>query len=135
MVHFPGFARPQLCIYCGVHRVYLCGFPHSEISGSKPTCGSPKLIAACHVLHRLLLPRHPPCALSSLTIKLTRSTPDCSRMRRENPMGQTCSSRDSSFSYQVADSRKPRTSKLRNLLHTPAGLHLLLALIKIYFAL
>ncbi len=39
-----------------------------------PACGSPRLIAACHVLHRLLLPRHPPCALSSLTIKLTRHT-------------------------------------------------------------
>ena len=34
-------------------------------------CGSPKLIAACHVLLRLSLPRHPPCALSSLTIELT----------------------------------------------------------------
>ena len=33
-------------------------------------CGFPKLIAACHVLHRLFLPRHPPCALSSLTIEL-----------------------------------------------------------------
>src|SRR5579863_5662905 len=36
-----------------------------------PVCGLPKLIAACHVLHRLSLPRHPPCALSSLTIELT----------------------------------------------------------------
>ena len=43
------------------------GFPHSEISGSKPICGSPKLIAACHVLRRLLMPRHSPCALYSLT--------------------------------------------------------------------
>jgi hypothetical protein len=42
------------------------GFPHSEISGSTPVCGSPKLIAANHVLHRLLTPRHSPCALSSL---------------------------------------------------------------------
>ena len=30
--------------------------------------GSPKLIAASHVLHRLSTPRHPPIALSSLTI-------------------------------------------------------------------
>ena len=30
---------------------------------------SPKLIAASHVLHRLSTPRHPPIALSSLTIK------------------------------------------------------------------
>ena len=74
MVHFPGFARSQLWIHWDVHRFYLCGFPHSEIPGSMPTCGSPRLIAACHVLHRLLLPRHPPCALSSLTIKLTRRT-------------------------------------------------------------
>src|SRR5260370_25167713 len=48
------------------------GFPHSDIPGSKPACGSPRLIAACHVLHRLLAPRHPPYALSSLTIKLTQ---------------------------------------------------------------
>src|SRR3954467_12323715 len=50
------------------------GFPHSEIPGSSPACGSPRLIAACHVLHRLLLPRHPPCALSNLTIKFTPRT-------------------------------------------------------------
>ena len=43
------------------------GFPHSEISGSKLICSSPKLIAAYHVLHRLLMPRHSPCALCSLT--------------------------------------------------------------------
>ena len=43
------------------------GLPHSEIPGSKPVCGSPRLIAACHVLHRLPVPRHPPCALCSLT--------------------------------------------------------------------
>ena len=48
------------------------GFPHSEISGSKVACTSPKLIAACHVLLRLHAPRHPPCALSSLTIKFAQ---------------------------------------------------------------
>ena len=41
-------------------------FPHSEISGSKFICNSPKLIAACHVLHRLLMPRHSPYALIRL---------------------------------------------------------------------
>ena len=40
------------------------GFPHSDISGSKFIDNSPKLIAAYHVLHRLLTPRHPPNALS-----------------------------------------------------------------------
>ncbi len=43
------------------------GFPHSDIPGSKPVCGYPRLIAACHVLHRFSAPRHPPCTLSSLT--------------------------------------------------------------------
>jgi hypothetical protein len=43
------------------------GFPHSDIPGSKTVCVSPRLFAACHVLHRLLVPRHPPCTLSSLT--------------------------------------------------------------------
>ena len=45
----------------------LYGLPHSEISGSKPACGSPKLFAAYRVLHRLLAPRHPPYALINLT--------------------------------------------------------------------
>ncbi len=71
MVHFPGLARTRLCIQRAVSRVHRDGFPHSEIPGSKPACGSPRLIAACHVLRRLLAPRHPPYALSSLTIKLT----------------------------------------------------------------
>ena len=74
MVHFPGFARARLWIHRAVWGFYPHGFPHSEIPGSMPACGSPRLIAACHVLLRLLLPRHPPCALSSLTIKLTRPT-------------------------------------------------------------
>ena len=74
MVHFPGFARTCLCIQQAVLRFYPSGFPHSDIPESKPACGSSRLIAACHVLHRHLLPRHPPCALSNLTIKFTQST-------------------------------------------------------------
>ena len=46
---------------------FPCKFPHSEISGSLAMCAYPKLIAAYHVLHRLLMPRHSPCALCSLT--------------------------------------------------------------------
>ena len=48
------------------------GFPHSDISGSMRICRSPKLFAACHVLRRLLMPRHSPCALSSLTCSGSR---------------------------------------------------------------
>ena len=55
------FVQRRLTEYCSA------GFPHSEILGSKLMCSSPRLIAACHVLHRLLMPRHSPCALISLT--------------------------------------------------------------------
>ena len=62
------------------------GFPIRKSPDIAPMCGSPKLIAACHVLHRLFLPRHPPCALSSLTIKLTprRSHSMFCRLMRTN---------------------------------------------------
>ena len=50
--------RPESSRFTGT------GFPHSEISGSKHVCRSPKLIAAYHVLLRLLVPRHSPCALN-----------------------------------------------------------------------
>ena len=43
---------------CGV-----IGFPHSDIRGSQAVCAYPRLFAAYHVLHRLCMPRHPPCAL------------------------------------------------------------------------
>ena len=42
-------------------------FPHSDICGSRLMCSSPQLIAACHVLLRLPVSRHSPCALFSLT--------------------------------------------------------------------
>ena len=57
----------HLWIQCTVTEVCSAGFPHSEICGSRNICFSPQLIAACHVLRRLSVPRHPPCALYSLT--------------------------------------------------------------------
>ena len=65
--------RVYLLIQYTLMRYCRIGFPHSEISGSKLICGSPKLIAAYHVLHRLLMPRHSPCALSCLTIVVRAS--------------------------------------------------------------
>ena len=47
--------------------VLPAGFPHSDICGSKIICISPQLFAAYHVFLRLLVPRHPPCALFCLT--------------------------------------------------------------------
>ena len=69
---FPTYAyliQRRLTEYCSA------GFPHSVICGSKLMCSSPQLIAACHDLHRLLMPRHSPCALISLTSSERTSYP------------------------------------------------------------
>ena len=60
---------PFHTLWIGVWMTGVCpaGFPHSDISGSMDICSSPKLFAAYHVFHRLLVPRHPPCALLRLT--------------------------------------------------------------------
>ena len=47
-------------------RVLRTGFSHSDICGSRIICISPQLFAAYHVFLRLLVPRHPPCALLCL---------------------------------------------------------------------
>ena len=69
MFQFRRFPAYTYLIQCTLLEYCSSGFPHSEISGSQDICSSPKLIAACHVLHRLLMPRHSPCALSSLTFR------------------------------------------------------------------
>ena len=64
MFQFAGFAS---CTY-GLSTGYPLrgGLPHSEIPGSPIARISPGLFAACHVLHRLSVPRHPPDALLRL---------------------------------------------------------------------
>ena len=66
-VSVPRVPLRTLWIHVRMTEVPSAGFPHSEISGSMDICSSPKLFAAYHVFHRLLVPRHPPCALLRLT--------------------------------------------------------------------
>ena len=73
MFQFRRFPAYAYLIQRTLHRYCLCGLPHSEIPGSMDICSSPRLIAACHVLLRLLMPRHSPCALSSLTFQSENS--------------------------------------------------------------
>ena len=66
MFQFPPFALPGLCVQPGVTRHdprRVSPFGNLRVDACS---SSPKLIAAYHVLHRLLTPRHPPFALSSL---------------------------------------------------------------------
>jgi hypothetical protein len=82
------YPKPDLAAGLGV-QIVGSGFPHSEIHGSKPVRGSPWLIAAYHVLHRLPTPRHPPIALQTLEL-LSLSLPP----RRGNDDGKTRFPRD-----------------------------------------
>ena len=68
-VSVPRVPFHKLWIHLWMTVVHTAGFPHSEISGSKDICSSPKLIAAYHVFHRLPVPRHSPCALVRLTFQ------------------------------------------------------------------
>ena len=67
-VSVPRVPHMHLCIQYMLTEGCSAGFPHSDISGSMDICSSPKLFAAYYVFHRLLVPRHPPCALCCLTI-------------------------------------------------------------------
>ena len=80
---FPSYAyliQRRMTGYCPA------GFPHSDIPGSMDICSSPRLFAAYRVLLRLSVPRHSPCALSSLTNRkraLARSRCELCRLHKD----------------------------------------------------
>ena len=67
-VSVPRVRPDNLCIQLPVTDLRQLGFPIRKSSDQSLFVSSPKLIADYYVLHRLLLPRHPPCALNRLTI-------------------------------------------------------------------
>ena len=67
MFQFPGLSSISYGFRYGWYRITGTGLPHSEICGYLVISTYPQLIAGSHVLHRLLVPRHPPYALSNLT--------------------------------------------------------------------
>jgi hypothetical protein len=78
------------------------GFPHSDTLGLTVVCTYPRLIAACRVLHRLQVPRHPPCALNILL---------CCTIRRFSL--SLCSSQGANAPSRNEDARRvPEPSKL-----------------------
>src|SRR3954447_11856822 len=56
-----------MCSGAGHTTCLVRGSPIRTPSDQRSVGSSPRLIAASHVLHRLLMPRHPPCALNNLT--------------------------------------------------------------------
>ena len=65
MFHFPGFPSCTYGFSTGSTVLHRRGCPIRR-SAVELICSWPQLIAACHVLLRLLMPRHSPCALISL---------------------------------------------------------------------
>ena len=67
MFQFPSLASGTYGFSAGSRGFAAGGFPIRKSPGQSLLGGSPELIAACHVLRRLLTPGHPPCALVRLT--------------------------------------------------------------------
>ncbi len=87
MFHFPTFPPTALCVQAEVagHDSGVRGFPIRRSQDQSLFTSSPGLIAGYNVLHRLLVPRHPPIALSSLLLLQRCSRPLCSSQDAGGP--------------------------------------------------
>ena len=107
---------PQPAIYSPPGNASACiGFPHSDVSGSLRTYRSPKPFVVRHVLLRLIVPRHSPCALLYLTLLKILS-----RSLFGNLFSFDCFSVFSwiIFSFQCTNSFEVLPSKLNNVFPT-----------------
>jgi hypothetical protein len=78
------------------------GFPIGISPDQSLLSSSPKLIAASHVLHRLLAPRHPPCALSSL-IFVIGEQPQSAFTKTHSQLPEMQLSKSVAICRQIAD--------------------------------
>ena len=113
MFQFPRFASSPYVFRTGYPR--KGGFPHSDIRGSTIARISPRLFAACHVLHRLLAPRHPPNALISLHIHTT------ARAQGQITPHTITLLTDSSASHHISAQTNPLTLVMHH--NTPIHIH------------
>ena len=118
MFHFPSFASGTYVFSAGSRGFAAGGFPIRKSPGQSLLGGSPELIAACHVLHRLLTPGHPPCALIHLTttqrmnVFRTHSRIGFQRTRAAQQRART------EKIEKTADRYIPFTARLRSLPHS-----------------
>ena len=98
------------------------GFPIRTPRDQWSVSTSPALFAAAHVLHRLLAPRHPPCALVLLIVKNTvlplwsfQGARGPAPALREKPPSQTVSQNSTAFERRGRRcSRRARSSDGRS---------------------
>ena len=86
MFHFPAFPPGSLCVQLPVMRHDAArGFPIRKSWPQRPVIDSTRLIADSHVLHRLPMPRHPPCALVNLTTNRSSKSTSTNRENHKEP--------------------------------------------------
>src|SRR4029078_285849 len=96
-----------MCSGMGDRTSLLPGFPIRKSSDHSSVGSSPRLIAASYVLHRLLVPRHPPCALTNLATKMLASTVQLSRSGRSRSPLDACSQFESGTSWTGPSATEP----------------------------
>src|SRR3954470_2017789 len=72
-----------MCSSAGHTTCLVRGSPIRTSSDQRSVGSSPRLNAASHVLHRLLVPRHPPCALNNLATQKPHPTDTLRQNRKE----------------------------------------------------
>ena len=85
MFHFPTFPPATLCVQvevAGHYSGFFRGFPIRRSTDQSSFTSSPWLIAGYNVLHRLLMPRHPPIALSSLLFHYKDARVHCAVLKK-----------------------------------------------------
>ena len=85
MFHFPTFPPATLCVQvevAGHYSGFFRGFPIRKSPDRSSFTSSPGLIAGYNVLHRLLMPRHPPIALSSLLFHYKDARVHCAVLKK-----------------------------------------------------
>ena len=85
MFHFPTFPPTTLCVQvevAGHYSGFFRGFPIRRSPDRSSFTSSPGLIAGYNVLHRLLMPRHPPIALSSLLFHYKDARVHCAVLKK-----------------------------------------------------
>jgi hypothetical protein len=93
------------------------GFPIRKSSNHSSVASSSRLIAGSYVLHRLLVPRHPPCALNNLTTKIwmLASTVQFSSYGRDSaPFAGACSHRGASGSSSGSARNRPEPVRVEH---------------------
>ena len=104
MFHFPWLAPASLFIQLEVTPLFtVLGFPIRTSPDQRSVDSSPKLFAATRVLHRLLAPRHPPHALSSLLASISCLRPASRRsLETRNQGPDPCSSQQARKTLSIS---------------------------------